>query len=384
MKKLIWWLIFTATVLKLFSFVYINKNYFLRPFDIEYFSKLYSESQYVKGELSKGGVGDDGLYAFAGYYYLLQGGDVTSVNFEHPPLGKYLIGASIFIFKNENVVNIIYFLILLFLTYKIGQIVSGNNLLSILGVFILATDPLFNDHILRSLLDLPFSLFFMTAVYFFLLGFKKIKYIYFSFVFWGAAFSTKFFPFFIIIYLYLLAIVYFYERKKLSHFFIASFSLPAIYLLCHISFFIYHRSFIEFLRHKKWMLSWFTGAPKIFGNLLRNIFTGTYLDSTLKLRKDKYWTFILPSVVVFSILRFRFGIIRRNNLNIFFTYGLSMLYFFYVVVFTTGFVKYLMPVYPLMIILALSNVFAICSIITSCRGKNLSKSKEKSSAASLL
>lgn len=69
------------------------------------------------------GIGDDGLYAFAGYYYLFQGGDVSAVNFEHPPLGKYLIGVSIFLFGNENVINIIYFALILIITYKIGQLV---------------------------------------------------------------------------------------------------------------------------------------------------------------------------------------------------------------------------------------------------------------------
>src|SRR3989344_4258098 len=85
-KYLFWFLIFII-IAKLSLFIFTHQQYFLRPFDADYFGKLYSESQYVIGERSVGGIGDDGLYAFAGYYYLFDRGDVSAVNFEHPPLG---------------------------------------------------------------------------------------------------------------------------------------------------------------------------------------------------------------------------------------------------------------------------------------------------------
>lgn len=379
MKKLLWLIIFTATVLKLFFFIYINKNCFLRSFDPNYFSKLYSGSQYVIGEFSKRRIGDDGLYAFAGYYYLFQRGDVTDVNFEHPPLGKYLIGLSIFLFKNENVINIIYFVILLILTYKIGKIILKEKIFAILACFILSLDPLFNDHLLRSLIDLPFTVFFISAVYFFLLSLRNSKYLHLSFIFWGMSFSTKFFPFFVFLYIFLLTVFFFYKRNKLSIFFITSLWIPIIYSISHISFFFYHPSVVVFIRHKKWMLSWFTGAPKIFGNLIRNIYTATYFDSNndFVLRKNEHWTSVLPTIVALSLLSFRSNFIKKRNLNTFVIYGLFILYFTYAIFFTTGLIKYIMPVYPFMVILAVDNVVNIYSIITSWRKRSLSKSKAK-------
>lgn len=142
-------------------FIIVNQHYFLRKFDPVYMGNLYSQSQYVIGERSKGGIGDDGLYAFAGYYYLFQKGDISSVNFEHPPLGKYLIGLSILFFGNENIINIIYFFFLLLLTYKLSQILLSDRILSVLSVGILSLDSLFLDNLVRSLLDLPFTLFFV-------------------------------------------------------------------------------------------------------------------------------------------------------------------------------------------------------------------------------
>lgn len=167
MKSIITVVLLTATFISNIIFFIQNQQYYTRPFDSDYFASLYSKSQYVLGPASKGGIGDDGLYAFAGYYYFFQKGDVSSVNFEHPPLGKYLIGLSIYLFHNENVVNIVYFFFLLFITYKSAFIILKDKLLSSVTVFLVSIDPLLRDHTLRSLLDLPFSLFFTTGVYFF-------------------------------------------------------------------------------------------------------------------------------------------------------------------------------------------------------------------------
>lgn len=378
MRKLLWWVVFIAIIVKLAFFIFANKNYFLRPFDFGYFSKLYSESQYVKGELSKGGIGDDGLYAFAGYYYLFQGKDVTTVNFEHPPIGKYLIGVSIFLFKNENVINIIYFVILLFFTYKIAQLVLKNKLLSIMAVFISSTDPLFLDNLIRSLLDLPFTLFITVAVYFFLKGFEDFRQFYLSFLFWGAAFSTKFFPSFIIVYLYLFTYIFLFKRNKLSHFIFSSTIVPILYVLSHVSFFVYHPSFLEFIRHKIWMVVWWSGSPIFVGNIWRNLFTRTYIDSTGKLAISTIWTPVMPVVVFLSITRVRAKFFSKSNQFIVFVYGLCISFLLYLTFFTGGLIKFILPIYPLLVILALSNISAICSIITSCRKRISSKSKGKS------
>src|SRR3990167_9345765 len=149
MKKTIVVLAIVITSLHLINFWHINLERLKRPFDPDYFSGLYSTSQYVLGEKSKGGIGDDGLYAFAGYYYFFQAGDVSSVNFEHPPLGKYLIGLSIFLFNNEIAIGIIYFLLLLFVTYQLGRLFI-DKFQALIPPALLVFDPLFLDHTIRS------------------------------------------------------------------------------------------------------------------------------------------------------------------------------------------------------------------------------------------
>lgn len=368
MRNLLIKFIFIAIIIRLAIYIVINQNFFLRKFDLAYISDTYSKSQYVLGPASKNGIGDDGLYTFAGYYYLFQKGDVSSVNFEHPPLGKYLIGLSLLIFNNENLINIIYFVILLIITYRLGQILLKDNLLSLISSGILATDPLFLDNLIRSLLDLPFTLFSTLAIYFFILGLQKPKYNYLSMLFWGAAFSTRFFPFMIIIFCFLLAVTFLYKRANLRIFLLSSLLIPIIYLITHISFFVYHPSLIEFLRHKKWMLSWFSGSKRIVGNIWINIFTGYYRNTTDKLVRNEYWFITIPMVVTLALLQIRR--LKLKDIGMLIIYGICLFYLIYLTFLTDGVAKFLMPIYPLLCILAVGNLHIFYSIIVAWKKKN--------------
>ncbi|OIO13926.1 hypothetical protein COV53_04205 [Candidatus Gottesmanbacteria bacterium CG11_big_fil_rev_8_21_14_0_20_37_11] len=372
MRKIIQRIIFILIIISIIKFIYLHENYFTRPFDPKYFGELYSNSQYVIGERSVGGIGDDGLYAFAGYYYLFQGGDVSAVNFEHPPLGKYLIGISILIFNNQNVINVIYYLFILFLTYKIGQILIKDNMWSMLSVAVIALDPLIQDNLIRSLLDLPFSLFFVASVYFYILGLKKPKYLFLSNLFLGMTFSVRFFPSIIFIYGYLLFIIFIKYRGYLKTYIKSSLLIPVIYLVSHLSFFIYHPSFVEFLRHKKWMLSWFTGTPAITGNIWRNIFTGKYISSTGKLLSNAYWIPVIPILTFMSIIP-RKMFMKQKYVELGVIYGVVIINLIYVTFLTNGIQKFIMPIYPFIVIIAVNNLLYFYSIISSCRKTLLKK-----------
>lgn len=376
-KRIIWLGILVLIIYNLSAFIVSRKSYFLKKFDPEYFGQLYTNSQYVIGDRSIGGIGDDGLYAFAGYYYFFQKGDVSSVNFEHPPLGKYLIGLSIFLFHNENVINLIYFVLLLTTTYFLALRLTKNELISILSVYILSISPLFLDHLIRSQLDLPFTLFFTLAFYYFLRSLEKHKLIFISSLFWGLAFSTRFFPVLIPIELFFVYFIVRYERKMLRSYLISLFIIPVIYLLAHISFFIYHPSLLEFIRHKIWMLSWYRGSPISPGNIWRNIFTGEYLDPTGKLVANEHWTLRLPIKISLSLMPF-FPKKDVEHIPIRIAYYLNLLFLLYVTFFTTGVQKYIMPVYPITCILAVRSLSFFWCIIGPCVKMITSISKVKS------
>jgi hypothetical protein len=319
-----------------------------------------------------GGIGDDGLYAFAGYYYFFQNGDVSAVNFEHPPLGKYLIGLSIFLFRNENVINIIYFLFLLLGTYMIsGILFAGRKTVAIASLFILSVDPLFLDHLIRSQLDLPFTLFFVWAVYFFLASFKKPSFLYVSFLFWGCAFSTRFFPFFVPLYILLFLLTYRNAKKNMTIFALSTMLVPIIYLISHLSYFFYHPSFIEFLRHKKWMLAWFSGSVKIVGNLVRNILTGYYSTPSGLTARNEHWIILQPVTLISGLFSPLLISAKKIESRFVAVYSICLSYLLYAIFLTDGAAKFIMPIYPILCILASHTIGLLYSIITGWKRKIL-------------
>ena len=361
-KALILFLAFLTSIY-VGAYVFLAKGAFLRKFDPKGMGSLYSRSQYVVGSGSEG-IGDDGLYAYAGYYYFFDHGNITQINFEHPPLGKYLIGFSIFIFHNENVINLYYYVGLLGMVYLFGRMILDDYKLAIIAVLLVAVDPLILDNLVLSLLDIPFTLFFLCGVYFFIKGFKQCKFFYFSFFFWGITSSIKFFPAFLFVYLFQTILVFFYKRNFLISYFKASLLVPFIYLLSHVAFFVYTPSLIEFIRFKKWTVAWWSGSPRIMGNIFRNIFTGYYVDSTKNIVSNEYWTILWPFFVILSMLRFRIKILSDDKqLPLLATWGLIVIYVLYTALFTGGLQKFLMPVWPFLVIISIHSLESFYSII---------------------
>ncbi len=344
-------------------YLFLGRGAFLRAFDSRGMGNLYSRSQYVVGSGSEG-IGDDGLYAFAGYYYVFDRGNVAQINFEHPPLGKYFIGLSILIFKNENVINLIYYVFLLRMVYLFGQMILKNTSLSLLATIFIAVDPLILDNLLLSLLDIPFTLFFLCGVYFFIKGFKKNHFFYLSHFFWGITLSIKFFPAFLFVYLFQIVLLGIYKRQVISVYLKASLLLPLIYLVSHTAYFIYTPSLIEFIRFRKWTIEWWSGSPRIIGNIFRNMLTGYYIDSTKNIARNDYWTILWPIWSIISIARFRkIMVLNFDQLPLLILWGLIMIYMIYTALFTGGLQKFLMPVWPFMIIVSLNHLQYGYSII---------------------
>ncbi|OGG31145.1 hypothetical protein A3I51_00980 [Candidatus Gottesmanbacteria bacterium RIFCSPLOWO2_02_FULL_38_8] len=192
---------------------------------------------------------------------------------------------------------------------------------------------------------------------FFLISRKQSLYIYLSQFFSAVAFAIRFFPFLLILELFMLVIILLKNKKNLPHFFIASFFIPLIYLVSHISFFIYHPQLSLFLRHKIWMLSWFRGTPVLPGNLLRNIITGRLYDTRGLLTANKEWSPLQPIIFLLALLPLRL------SFNLFILYLITFIYFLYVLLLTDGVAKFIMPVFPFLAVLAIKNISIIYSII---------------------
>ena len=128
---------------------------------------------------------------------LIKGESPIITNPEAPPLGKYLIGASILIFNNPNVVIFLFSLLSLFLMYLVGKQIFGNSLIASLPPLLFSFEPIFKNQLIYTpLLDLMQLSFLLLIFYFFnraRITRNSFFNIFLSAVFLGAFISTKFF-----------------------------------------------------------------------------------------------------------------------------------------------------------------------------------------------
>lgn len=337
-------LLFCAGLIFIFQ-VWSKKELYTKPYDYEYFADRYANSQYVLSEQAKYILPDDDLYSFAGYYYI-SGGQVSRVNFENPPLGKYLIGLSIVIFNNQRVIHLLYALLYLVVTYALGVVVFRHKTIAALGVLLLSLDPYLHQAMRMPMLDFPMSVFFLAGLLFFMRGKTLWRYA-LSSLFFGMSLSTKFFPFlFIALFCFFLYQV-FERRRELRVFLITTPLIILIYLSTYTEFLL-RSSFVDFVRYQWWVLRWRMGNPYVFGNMFRTIFTGTFKpwwQTSEKLHSyTAEWSLIIPILVgitIFSIVLF-----YKNKLFRY-LYGFLWVFFAYANIATEGGLKYLAPFYPL-------------------------------------
>ncbi|MDP3998069.1 MAG: NTF2-like N-terminal transpeptidase domain-containing protein [bacterium] len=146
--------------LQLGQLLYFKRNVFFTPYDISYWKDRFEHSQWQL-PLSKRGIGDDSLFSYVGYQ-LINGADPAGVNAETPPVGKYLIGFSIAIFKNPVYYAFFFGIGTIFLYHLVLKnfFKEGKILLFLPALIFL--DPLFFSQLFPSWLDIV-QLFFLLA-----------------------------------------------------------------------------------------------------------------------------------------------------------------------------------------------------------------------------
>lgn len=345
-----------AAILIFVSQIYAKREVFRRPYDHSFFSRIYSNSPYVQGQKATEGIGDDGLYAFSGYYYLM-GGDITQVNFENPPLGKYLIGLSILFLGNQNAINIFYAVAIMSVSYLLTLQVTNQRLLASLAILLMIIDPFFQSQILYSLLDLPLTTFFLWGLYFYLLATKRqAPFFLLASFFFGLAISAKFFPVFLMIQALLIIHIWRNHRSRIMIFLLSLTLIPVVYTTSHFNYFNTQHNLWEFLRYQKWILSWRMGNPIMPGNILTSLLIGRYRDWWGKGEWLSYqeWSPIIMILTIVSVLS---PLLIKRKMHLFWLlYALEILILFYTAIGTVGYAKYILPVYPIFILLTLVSV----------------------------
>ncbi len=285
---------------------YSNRALLFSRFDDVYWKDKYEQSQW-KLPLSQRTIGDDGLYLYEGYR-LIHGGDPTSSNAEMPPLGKYLIGASIMFFGSGHLYGLVTTLALIAGTFILAKLLLKQTLPALLITVLLATDPLIINQYTLTMMDaLQASLLIFFLITLFQISGPKQKntkpLVLLAGVILGLFSETKL-PVLTPI-IGLAGVWYLWIKTKIWPL-IAMFFIGGLvgYLAPYAVYFTQGHTLVDWLKIQKWIITFYSHSnlTPTWGSVVTTLFFGTYQNIFSRLwEKANEWS---PSwgLLLFSLL----------------------------------------------------------------------------------
>ena len=315
-------------------FTWYYRQEIFTVFDGNAIGQAYSQSQYVLGDQALQKIGDGSLYQYAAQAYF-RGEDPTTINFEHPPLGKYVFGLSLWIFNRPLVVNIfLYAGCLTLFTFLLKRLKFSTNFILLTIIFIALGSGL-AGHLRTALFDLQilfWSLSFFIALFIPQENWQKYGLIG---LILGMLMATKYFFPIIFLFLGLLSIWAWWQHSWLKIIFSMGIA-GLIYLLSYTSFFLHQHSLIDFAKFEWFRFRWWTGnrtIPRFI--ILQTLFLGKYQawwESNRSFLPSGDWNFSWPIIFVgyltalFSFIRQQ--LTKEKIIIILYTVGLLSIYLF--------------------------------------------------------
>ncbi len=294
-KKYLLPILFSLFIFHIVVRIFIYLPEYTTPFDELYWEDRYNASQWVIPE-SKNSIGDDGLYAYAGWVYI-HGADPTLLNAEIPPLSKYIIGAGEVIFDNQNVLILIIGLLCLLMFYALNLKIFKSKLLAFIPVFLFSFDPLFYSQLRAPYLDTIYLLFLLLTLYFAL-----AKKYFFATFFLGCFASTKFPAGSLFLAFSVFAWVYASDRENIKKFLVALILWPAVFLFSYAAYFLHGGSVFGFLGVQKWIIHFYaTGVNSVPGIVYPLILFAAWNTWFQGFQKVTEWTVLWPATFILSI-----------------------------------------------------------------------------------
>lgn len=282
---------------------YTNHGYWTRFSTLK---KTFNDSIYVnkKGQF----IPDFIIYSYAGGAFI-QGTSPILIIPETPPLGKYLVGLSILIFKNEHVIILFSGILSLFMLYMIGK-QFFSKLIALLPPFFLSFEPLFkNQFVFTPLLDIIHLMFLLLAFYFFIKAVNAQKHTLLNFflanLFLGGFISTKFFGVGAAIIAAWYVSVILSKNKRHFMYLTLTFPISVLFLLStYIRVLFTNYPLSQFLGIQKWIFLYNKGHMQhpfsVWTLLLFNKWQ-TWWGSNAIL-SDTQWNILWPITVVVTFL----------------------------------------------------------------------------------
>jgi len=309
---------------------------------------------------------DEVFRSFAGGAFL-KGLNPILITHDHPPLGNYMIAASILYFDNPRTLMIPILAMIILGVYLLSRLAVGNSLLALvpLGVFI--NEPLFTNKIIYAPLVEPLQLpFLLFAFYFFIRAVKDKKYIKWfilTSIFLGIVISTRFFVTGGIMVFCMISYLIYDRRgvdKKLIYFILTLPLLLVVLILSYTRTMMDGYSVIQIFGIQKYILAYHKSKfilPFSFWDLLLFNRWHTWWGDW-KISSDPQWLVLWPISVVLTGVYFLFSLIRKITFNE--TEKIMILWLgVYTLTLSTGFssTNYFLPIIPFFYILATSFLY---------------------------
>lgn len=284
---------------------YTSTDYWARFKSLE---RLYNSSQYIQKH-PKAIITDDVVYSYnAGRF--IQGINPILVNPEVPPLGKYIISASILMFKNENTFNLIAHILFFPLFYILSYIVLKNHVLAVIPPALFSLEKIYENQIITTpILDILQLDFLLLSFIMFLLAMSKKKnytwILVVSVFFLGCFISTKFFVSGIVVAATYITTVFLMAKQKLIKLLFCFLIPPVVLIATYSKLFFLGYSIREILGIQKWVFLYNTGhlgSPPftVWDLLLFNRWHTWWAD--YEIITDSQWSIVWPIISIASLL----------------------------------------------------------------------------------
>lgn len=348
-------------VFQFIQIIYFQRSIFLEIYDTTYWQDRLEHSQWHL-PLSKRIVGDDGLFSYVGIN-LIKGADPSIfINPETPPLGKYLIGLSILVFRNPAYYALLLGIGTLILFYHFSKKILKNQENALFLTAILSLDPLFFSQLNKAWVDLP-QLFFLLAnlLIFHKITDSKIKRKLFLSLMAGLflGFFTQTKPAILFPVLFILEAGFLFWNKLWKETFIFNFGIAAGVLLVYIPYFSHGHNLIDFLKLQKYIIAFYTKSQLVVHKeaIWQTLFLGKFPDITSRIPTNiTEWWILWPIVTFIGILVSVMFIFRRNSSL--FQKGLALFVLISLIIFT------LIPSYPRYLLILLPFLYLFSVYIT--------------------
>lgn len=352
-------LILTASIiLTIFGIFFFLRQVFFYQYEPEYYENYYYFSQWNIPNSTRG-ISDGELYKFVGYR-LVEGENPFYLNFEIPPLGKYLYGLAEKTTGNPYLISVSLYLLSALLVYLLSRDLHKDKRLNLIVLLLFITTPFVATQIRETMLDLPLMFFYLLHVFFFLryLKEKKIKPKTLNLILAGGCLGLAtgvkpgiYTP--LIGLIGALMIFFLEKKKKIAQVLLYAASVIAGYITAYFCYFIRHPNPIPWIRLHQKPLDFYLSSQNTIDhfNQWKSIFANTYQGwwQPGKLTSVGDWSLILPLGVIAAITTLIFSLKKKDRR---WTYLSAVtLTFLLMNTFVPFWTRYLMPAIPLFILL---------------------------------